>query len=440
MNGAVERVQGLIETESDYVVELTRELVQNPVREPEVRAGQRDQPRGRCPGARALPARCHRLRHRAVGGATRQTERDRHAPGREERSLILCGHVDVVPVGNRHNWSHDPFGAKVENGRIYGRGAVDMKSGVAACITAMHFIGKAGLELGGRVSMHSVVDEEAGGFGAMDAVKRGHMAGAALIAEPSWSQVQPAEGGLEWVRITLTGRSGHAGFRFNDIFPQPHLDGRLLPAVNAIELAVRFLNALRDFEAARCRNRYHPLVPAGLNTINPGVIHAGVGVAEDGLPAIRTNPAMTPDTAVIDLDFKFLPNETSAEVRAEFEHFVHHFAQTDPWLREHPPEVRWELGGLHFPPMDTPVDHPLVGSLIERHAALAGRAPKITGMNAVTDAAHYAGAGADCVIYGPDGDGFHGDDEYVDIDSLIRTTQVIAATVIDYCGASEKRA
>jgi len=112
---------------------------------------------------------------------------------------------------------------------------------------------------------------------------------------------------------------------------------------------------------------------------------------------------------------------------------VHHFAQQDAWLREHPPVIEWELGGLHFPPMNTPVDHPLVKSLVARRTQL-GKPTKVQGFVAVCDAAHYAGAGVDGVIFGPTGDGLHGVDEYVDIESLVEATKVIAATVIDWCG------
>jgi len=354
-------------------------------------------------------------------------------PGNEEKSLILCGHIDTVPVGNQANWVVDPFGGEIKDGKLFGRGTVDMKAGLAACIAAVESIKAAGITLDGRLSIHAVVDEEAGGFGAMDAVSKGHLARNAIIAEPTWDKVIPAEGGLEWVRVTITGRSGHAGMRYNDIFPQPIVKDRLVPAINAIEIAARFLAALKEFEASRCRNNYHPLCPPGLSTINPGVIHGGVGLDEDGLPLIRTNPAMTPDRVVIDLDLKFLPHETAADVRAEFEAFVAAFDALDPWTKEHPTQVMWELGGLHFPPMDTPIDHPMVQSLVKHHTAL-GSAPEIRGFDAVTDAAHYSGAGVDAVIYGPSGDGFHGDNEYVDVASLHKSTKVIAAAILDLCG------
>lgn len=356
--------------------------------------------------------------------------------GSEERSLILCGHIDTVPVGEPKNWFVDPFGGEIRDGKIYGRGTVDMKAGVASCVAAIEAIREAGITLDGRVSLHAVVDEEAGGFGAMDAVKRGHLARNAIIAEPSWNKVVAAEGGLEWVRVVIKGRSGHAGFRFNDIFPQPHVSGRRQPAINAIEIAARFLAALKEFEASRCRNSYHPLSALGLATINPGVIHGGMGTGPDGLPAIRTNPAITPDRVCLDLDFKFLPNETSADVRAEFEAFVRAFSDLDPWTRANPLQLEWELGGLHFPPMDTPVDHPLVTSLMKHHVALEG-AGEISGFEAVTDAAHYAGAGVASVVYGASGDGFHGDNEYVDIASLTRSTKVIAAAILDICGTRQ---
>jgi acetylornithine deacetylase/succinyl-diaminopimelate desuccinylase family protein len=354
-------------------------------------------------------------------------------PGSEEHSLLLCGHIDVVPVGERSTWTVDPFGGEIKNGRLYGRGAVDMKSGVAAAIGAIRGIRKAGIELEGRVAMHSVVDEETGGFGAIDAVKKGYLAEAAIITEPSWGEIQVCEGGLEWIRITIPGRQGHSAWRYNEIWPQRDEPSRLRPAVNAIDIATRFLDALRNFEYSRCRNRQHPLLPPGMNTINVGAMRAGAGLGPDGLPLIMTNPAIIPDVAVIDLDYKFLPSQTKEEIRAEFEDFVHHFCQQDLWLQQNPIKVQWELGGLHFPPMNTPEDHPVAQSLMKRRAELGGK-PKIAGFIAVADCAHYAGAGVNAMICGASGDGFHGTDEYVDLATLEETTKTLAAAIIDWCG------
>ncbi|SOC46381.1 acetylornithine deacetylase [Rhizobium subbaraonis] len=430
----VETVTALIERDRDWVVDLTQRLVRIPSVNPKFNLDP----------AVNREADVQKLIETELKTMGFSTESWDALPGRpnvvgdlagsEEKSLILCGHIDVVPIGDPARWTVDPFGGEIKNGRLYGRGAIDMKGGVAACLAAAWAIRAAGIELDGRLSIHTVVDEEAGGFGAMDAVKRGKLAKAVLVAEPTWGDVLPAEGGLEWARVTIRGRTAHSAWRYNEIYPQRHESGRLEPGVNAIELATRFIEALRHYESGRTRAASHPLLPVGMNTINVGVLHAGAGLGDNGLPITMTNPAIIPDVAVIDLDMKFLPSENSADYRRDFENFVHHFAQTDAWLRSNPPKIQWELGGLHFPPLNTPVDHPLVQSLVANKAAV-GRKPDIKGFVAVCDAAHYAGAGVDGVIFGPSGDGFHGDDEYVDVESLVETTKVIAASVIDWCGS-----
>lgn len=351
--------------------------------------------------------------------------------GTDDRSLILNGHIDVVPVGD--GWTVDPFGAEIKDGKIFGRGTIDMKAGVAAAIAAVRGIRAAGIELQGKLALHSVVDEEAGGFGTIEAIKRGHLAKTAVVTEASHETVQACEGGLEWIRVTIMGKQGHSALRYNDIWPQR--DGAKRPArsVNAIDIAARFLVALKEFESSICRYRQHALLPPGMNSINIGSVRAGAGIGADGLPIIMTNPAIVPDVAVIDIDLKFLPHQTKDEVRAEFEGFVHHFCQQDLWLRDNPIKVEWELGGLHFPPMNTAPDHPIAKALHDRSAQL-GKDGIITGMFAVTDAAHYAGAGVDALIYGPRGDGFHASDEFVEIASMEAVTKILAASIIDYCG------
>ena len=100
------------------------------------------------------------------------------------------------------------------------------------------------------------------------------------------------------------------------------------------------------------------------------------------------------------LDYKFMPQENFADVKQEFEDFVHNFAQMDPWMREHPPKIEWSLWDLHFPPMNTPNDHPLTQSLLNHATELQNKPPQLKGFEAVTDAAHYAGKGVVPIIYG----------------------------------------
>ena len=354
--------------------------------------------------------------------------------GTDERSLIINGHVDVVPAGDLSTWSTDPFMAEIRDGKLFGRGGYDMKAGLAAALAAAKALHDCGVELEGRFEIHSVVDEEAGGSGTKEALRRGGLASAAIIAEPTQGQVMTTEPGLEWVRVTIRGRNAHAAWRYNDIYPQRPGPDRMEPGVNAAELMARFILAVAQLERDwGSRKPAHPLLPPGVNTINPGVVQAGAGLDEEGLPAVMHNPAMTPDVAVIDFDLKYLPTETSQQVRKEFEEFVRHWAMQDAWLRAHPPEVQWDLGGLHFPPFDTPADHPVVESVKRQRLAL-GKPAEITGFVAVCDGAHYRGEGVPPLIHGPLGGAAHGADEWVDVESIVDAAKVFAATAIDYCG------
>jgi acetylornithine deacetylase len=430
---ALHTIHDLIESDREYVVTLTRDLVRIPSVNPKFETGDG---LNREADVQALLA----AHLEPLGFALDRWDVFPGRPnlvgalgGSQERSLLLNGHIDVVPIGDRSRWSGDPFGGEVANGRLFGRGAIDMKSGVAASLAAIRAILKAGYRPEGRVDFHSVVDEEAGGFGSIDAARRCVRAAAGIVTEPTWGKVLPAEGGLEWVRVVIPGKTAHSAWRYNGIYPQRDEPGRLEPGVNAIDYAARFIEQLRELERDWAMTKSHPLLPPGVNSLHVGAVVAGASPGPDGRPMILSNPAITPDCAAIDIDLKFLPQETKEQVRADFETFVHNWAQQYSWLRSHPPQVRWDLYGLHFPPLNTPVDHPLVQSLIAGRRGL-GKETEIAGFVAVCDAAHYAGVGVPCVIYGASGDGFHGVDEYVELESLVETTKLIAGAIVDWCG------
>lgn len=426
-----------IEKEKEYLIELTREMVKIPTVNPKFELDENLNREAEFqnflePELQSLGFETEQCVPEDLPGRPNLIGKK---PGTEKRSLTLCGHVDVVPVGDLNLWSVNPFSAEIREDRIYGRGALDMKGGLAAYITGCKAIQEIGLDLQGELSVHAVVDEEAGGFGCMDLLKRYRPGDAVLIGEPTYGAIQPSEGGLEWVRVTFRGKNSHAGWRYNSIYPQTPEHQKPAPGVNALELGVLFLNNLRELERDWGMRKYHPSLPPGITTINPGVMIAGAGFGEDGRPEITNNPAITPDTCVIEFDLKFLPTETKEQVRQEFEDFVQHFCQQFSWTRDHPATVTWDLAGLHFPPLNTSTEHPLVQSLVGSITGL-GQKPRIEGFVAVTDAAHYAGAGCDGVIYGPNGDGFHGIDEYVDIESLVTTAKVSAKAVVEWCGIS----
>jgi acetylornithine deacetylase/succinyl-diaminopimelate desuccinylase family protein len=354
-------------------------------------------------------------------------------PGTQEGSLALCGHVDVVPVGDLAAWTRDPFGAEIADGRLHGRGAGDMKAGLAACLAAVRALRQVDAPLRGRLEFHAVVDEEAGGFGAMAAAARQPKAAAVLVAESSANSIRPWAGGLDWVRVTVRGRNGHSSRRFASIYPSEAAAGIPVRSVNAMELGARLLATVQALEAQWGREKRFPHLPPGMNTISPGMMIAGVGLGPDGLPTVLNNPGIVPDTCVLDFDLKFLPQEDPATIRRDFEAAIARFAATDPWLAAHPPTVQWDLHGLHFPPVNTPIDHPLVRALAGAREA-AGLPVRLEGMLGVTDAAHYAAQGIPGVVYGPIGANAHGPDEYVVLDSVLEAARDIAVAIWRHCG------
>ena len=290
--------------------------------------------------------------------------------GQVARSLILNGHIDVVPAGDPAAWTHPPFATEIAGGKIWGRGAVDMKGGIAAMIAAVDAIQRAGVRLQGDVFLESVVDEETGGTGTAQTVEHGYRADAAIVVEPTNFAIQPVEGGLEWLRVVVRGRSGHSAYRYRSV----HAGGQGV-AVNAIEKTAKILAAVQDLERHWAVHKRHPLLPAGITTINPGVMIGGTGGGQDGVPNVLTAVSTFPDYCALELSLKYLPGEETANVRAEFEDYIARVAAADPWLREHPPEIEWGIRGVSFPPAQTPADHPFLAVLSDAAAVATGQPP-----------------------------------------------------------------
>jgi len=227
MEKALQAVLNVIKTDEDHVVALTQDLVRIPSVNPkfQIEEGLNREADVQTRIEEELRPLGFNIDRSDVFPGRPNVAAD--IQGSEEKSMILCGHVDVVPVGNADAWKRQPFGGQLEDGRVWGRGAVDMKGGIAACISAARAIRKAGVQLEGRLSIHTVVDEEAGGFGAIDLVEKDKLAKHAIIAEPTWGDVIPAEGGLSWVKVTIFGKQAHAGWRFNSLWPQHNTPERL---------------------------------------------------------------------------------------------------------------------------------------------------------------------------------------------------------------------
>jgi len=419
-------VSAAVERRREELVELVRELVACRSENPKLLDD-----RERAEAGRQGEARCQDRIGERLTELGMAVDRFEALPGRDDvvgrlggsgggRSLILNGHVDVVPAGDPTAWPHDPWAGKVADSRIWGRGACDMKGGIAAAIGALAVLRELGIGLRGDVVFQSVVDEETGGPGTRAALERGHRADAAIVLEPTAGAIMPVEGGVEWVRVVVHGVGGHSAVRYLSV----HAGGQGT-AVSAIEKAAKLLAAVQELERYWGNTKVHPLMPKGITTINPGMISGGS-------PAL-SNMA---ERCELGLSLKYLPNERAEDVRAEFEDYVAAVAATDPWLRDHPPEIEWGLAGVSFPPSEIAFDHPLAEAVGRAYRQVAGE-PEWRGFEAVSDLAWLAQAGIPGLLFGPgDARQAHGSEEFLLVDDLVAATKVLALALVEWCGAS----
>jgi acetylornithine deacetylase len=327
------------------------------------------------------------------------------------RTLVLNGHVDVVPAGEPQLWSVPPWHATIRDGRVYGRGAADMKGGLCCALFALRAIRDAGVGIGGSVLIQSVVGEEDGGLGTLAAIERGHTGDAAIVLEPTELMIAPAHAGALGFRLTVPGHAAHGAFRAEGVDPFE----RFLP----------LYAAMRDFEAARNKPVTDPLfadyqLPFALCI---GTIRAGIWastVAESLTCEGRLGMAV---------------GENEVELRKEFANVIGATASADPWLRDNPPTLEWP--GAQFEAAAIPADHPIVTTLAAAHQSAAGAPPIVRGMPYGADMRLLVKQGrTPTVLYGPgDVRRAHAPDEFVPIAELETVTRTLALTIMRFCGA-----
>jgi len=325
-----------------------------------------------------------------------------------------------VSVDAPELWSVPPFRATLREGRIYGRGANDMKGGITALLTALEALAQAGVELAGDVVFCTVTDEESSGAGGWAAVRHGVRASAGVCAEPTDLNLCIACRGMVTPTITIHGRQGHAEI------VQPHW--REGGAVNAIEKAQLILDAARRLrEEWRTRPDYqHPLLHPG--DIVPTVMSAGGWHV--------TYPA----SCTIKFDCQYLPGQvdeqgTGRAVEREIIEWMERAAAADEWLCEHPLEWAW---GSDVVPAEMPGDSPLV-AVTQQCAADTGRDSQVVGFDSWYDAATFTAHGTPTLSFGPRDFGtIHGVDECVSVDDLVEVASIVALAAMRYCGVSSE--
>jgi acetylornithine deacetylase len=318
------------------------------------------------------------------------------------RSLMLNGHLDVVPPGDPGAWSDDPYSGRLVDGHVFGRGACDMKGGVVAALAAFRALLRAGVRLRGDVLFAAVVGEEDGGLGTYAMLARGWRADACVITEPTGLDLLVANGGALTFRLRVPGRAAHASVRTG--------------GVSAVEKFQPVFTALRELEAKRnaavdpVMSRWRPAYPLEIGVVRSGDWSSTV-----------------PDLLVAEGRLGVALDEPVDAARAALADAVAAASAADPWLAEHPVEVEWWGGQFASGRCADP-------GFVERVRA-AGAGPAAYGAPYGSDLRLLAAAGIPTLQYGPGETRYaHAPDERVPVDQVHRCAETLVRLALDWCG------
>jgi acetylornithine deacetylase len=330
------------------------------------------------------------------------------------RRVVLSGHLDVVPPGDRETWSVDPWSGVIRDGRLFGRGACDMKGGVAAILAAVRAIVASGADrrLGGELVVAFVPGEEDGGQGTLAAIRSGVTGDAAIITEPSNLDVVVAHAGAITFRLIVPGRAAHAS--------------RRREGISALDNLAYIVRCLEDDETARNAAETDPLMTA-LGLPYPtivGIVHGGEWAST------------VMDRIVADGRYGVRLGQSPADAADELRAAIATAAAAHPFLADHRPVVEI-VGGL-FGSARVPSDHPLPRGLAQIVAATTAHAPELIAEPYGADMRLFVNEGATpCVIFGPgDARVAHSADEFVPLDQVADCARVLAAWVVRELSAS----
>ena len=330
------------------------------------------------------------------------------------RSLILSGHVDVVPTGPIESWTHSPWSGDFEDGKVYGRGACDMKGGVVSNLLAVAALQTIGVKLDGDLLVASVVDEESGGNGTLACVLRGYVGDACIFTEPTGlSQMAISGRGAQFFRITVPGQAG--GIEYKHML------------VNPISKAIRVYEAVETYSTMRESVVAHPLYGENNETKVPTGIckfHAGEW------------PSTIASHAVLEGTIECLPGENIHTIKQEFKTFMQEWSSKDPWFADHPLEIEWF--GLWFEAAEIDREHPLVTTIADLAQQTTGSRPEIQGGGGSDLRIPILYGNTPTVLFGPGGGLIHSSDEWVDFEQVVTCGRILADVAINWCGGHKR--
>ena len=310
------------------------------------------------------------------------------------RSLMLNAHSDTVDVSGMAN----PFSGEIRDGKVFGRGAYDMKGSLAACMAAIKALAESGSRLRGDVVVAAVADEEYGSLGTTDLIQHLKVDGA-IVTEPTALDVCLAHKGYLWIEVEIAGRAAH-GSKFE-------------LGIDANMMMGRFLYHLAALERELRARPPHPLV-------GPPSLHAAMLQGGTGLSTYAAS-------STVRIERRTIPGETEPQAVAEIQAIVDSLAAADPCFRAavRPFFVR--------DPFEVSPDASVVRSLDRAVDKVLGRPPAHIGDTPWMDAALLQAAGIETVVCGAAGAGAHADVEWVDLDSVVHLAEILAEAALDYC-------
>jgi len=310
------------------------------------------------------------------------------------RSLMLNAHCDTVDVPGMA----EPFSGAIRDGKLYGRGAFDMKGSLAACMTAAKTLADAGVRLRGDVLVAAVADEEYGSLGTRDLIGRVHADGA-IVTEPTALEVCLAHKGYLWIQVDVAGRAAH-GSRFELGIDANMKMGRFLAELSVLERELR-------------ARPPHPLV-------GPPSLHAAMLSGGSGLSTYAPR-------SMVQIERRTVPGETEAQAVAEIQAIVDRIARDDPDFHA---TVRCFFA-RH--PFETAPDAAVVQAVHRAAAQVRGVPPRHIGDTPWMDAALLQAAGTETVVFGATGAGAHSDCEWVELESVYQLAEILAEAALEYC-------
>ncbi|MEX1078433.1 MAG: ArgE/DapE family deacylase [Homoserinimonas sp.] len=333
-------------------------------------------------------------------------------PGDGTPALVLQGHIDVVPEGELEKWDgRDPFAGDIVGRVLHGRGACDMKAGVAANLGVVRALRAAGVTLERPLAVHSVMSEEDGGLGAFATMLRGHRGDAAVLTEPTTGRIVTACAGALTFRIEVAGRAAHGSTRMSGVSAFDSFLG--------IDAAIKQLEAERNATPDPLFRNYE--IPFGISI---GRLHAG------------NWSSSVPESLVADGRMGVLLGEDPADARAAFEQRVAAACARNPWLRDNPAIVTWPGGQFASGSIDA--QHEFIDEVSASISDLTGSgAPERAAAPYGSDLRLYSGIGGIPTLhFGPGDVKFaHAVREQVNLDELIAVTRSLALLAVRRCGA-----